>query len=495
MAFSQDGLKIAIGTSDGVAQLINIRDKKILQRYYWYSSTDKPIDLGITTTMDIDPNGSIIATAMGGSVPTAFHVFQNSDIFLWGVDNGELITSLKNGHDLDSGVMDVEFSNDGKRLLSGSADGLIIWNIENNYLEYRLYGQNVTSVRLNKNGELALLIGNNDIRLWDLKTRNLLKTIDIGYSNTGTLIQAMDVSPDGKTIIVGGLDTVRADPRTQVVDLKSGEIIKSFDPHGSVMQLRFTPDGHYALEAVGESPDTSTSVYLLDVISGKTINNFGQIGPFSMSPDGKSFYADGSIWDLFSGKEISKHSHGKIGIFSPTNKFVISSPDGISIEIWDPVSENIIHRYIDKSPLVNVIRISNDGRSALSIDKNDLVQWDINTGNVLQRYSGHTDPILAAWFNPDDSTIITGSEDNTLRLWDATNGNELRRERHLAPIYGAEFSPDNNVVVSSSQDGIINIWNMPSSINNLLNWVKVNRYIRELTCDEKINYQIDQNCK
>jgi hypothetical protein len=56
---------------------------------------------------------------------------------------------------------------------------------------------------------------------------------------------------------------------------------------------------------------------------------------------------------------------------------------------------------------------------------------------------GHTGAVNSAAFSPDGARIVTGSDDNTARIWDAETGAELvRLESHAGGVFSAAFSPD-----------------------------------------------------
>ncbi|HYG11619.1 MAG TPA: serine/threonine-protein kinase [Pyrinomonadaceae bacterium] len=63
---------------------------------------------------------------------------------------------------------------------------------------------------------------------------------------------------------------------------------------------------------------------------------------------------------------------------------------------------------------------------------------------------GHTKDVRVAAFSPDGRTLVTGSEDQSLKLWDAQTG----QLKHTLPDTGSEvtsvaFSPDGNVLVAA----------------------------------------------
>lgn len=43
--------------------------------------------------------------------------------------------------------------------------------------------------------------------------------------------------------------------------------------------------------------------------------------------------------------------------------------------------------------------------------------WGVESGECLQILEGHSDEIFSCAFNYDGDTIITGSKDNTCRIW------------------------------------------------------------------------------
>ncbi|MFN9548633.1 MAG: WD40 repeat domain-containing protein, partial [Cyanobacteriota bacterium] len=62
---------------------------------------------------------------------------------------------------------------------------------------------------------------------------------------------------------------------------------------------------------------------------------------------------------------------------------------------------------------------------------NTLRLWDAATGKPIgPPLQGHTNWVLSVAFSPDGRRIVSGSFDNTLRLWDATPASHLRLACH-----------------------------------------------------------------
>jgi WD40 repeat protein len=72
---------------------------------------------------------------------------------------------------------------------------------------------------------------------------------------------------------------------------------------------------------------------------------------------------------------------------------------------------------------------------------------------------GHKNSVVACAFSPDGRRIVSGSRDNTLRLWDAETGKELMTlEGHKNPVDACAFSPDGSRIVSGSWNNTLQLW-------------------------------------
>jgi WD40 repeat protein len=65
-------------------------------------------------------------------------------------------------------------------------------------------------------------------------------------------------------------------------------------------------------------------------------------------------------------------------------------------------------------------------------------------------------------FSPDGSRIVTGSSDQTARIWDAASAKEIAVLRgHEWTVFSAAFSPDGSRIVTASGDKTARIWDVP----------------------------------
>ena len=60
--------------------------------------------------------------------------------------------------------------------------------------------------------------------------------------------------------------------------------------------------------------------------------------------------------------------------------------------------------------------------------------------------------------SPDGKRIVTGSEDKTAKIWDATTGAEMLTLKVHANVDSVAFSPDGKRIATGNQDGTAIIW-------------------------------------
>jgi WD40 repeat protein/serine/threonine protein kinase len=72
---------------------------------------------------------------------------------------------------------------------------------------------------------------------------------------------------------------------------------------------------------------------------------------------------------------------------------------------------------------------------------------------------GHRGPVWCAAFSPDGRWLATGSDDTTLRFWDAATGREKgRRREHSGAVFAVAFAPSGKFLISGSGDGLFRLW-------------------------------------
>jgi WD40 repeat protein len=86
--------------------------------------------------------------------------------------------------------------------------------------------------------------------------------------------------------------------------------------------------------------------------------------------------------------------------------------------------------------------------------------------------------------------------DGDIILWDFDTAEELRRfSAHTELVSGLAFSPDGQIAFSVSLDGGLIEWRVADlPLDELIDWAYANRYVRELSCEEREQYRVEPLC-
>ena len=113
---------------------------------------------------------------------------------------------------------------------------------------------------------------------------------------------------------------------------------------------------------------------------------------------------------------------------------------------------------------------SSDGKRIVSGSGDETIRlWDAETGELVRPpLEGHQSFVWSVAFSPDGKRIVSGSRDKTIRLWDAETGELVRPplEGHQSFVSSVAFSPDGKRIVSESGDNTIRL----SAYNYLTNF-------------------------
>ena len=107
---------------------------------------------------------------------------------------------------------------------------------------------------------------------------------------------------------------------------------------------------------------------------------------------------------------------------------------------------------------------SPDGMEILSGSLDNTIKlWDKGSGKMLKSFEGHSNSVMSVAFSPDGQSILSGSSDKTIKLWDKGSGKMLKSfEGHKDSVRSVAFSPDGQSIISGSWDNTIKLWDKGS---------------------------------
>ena len=108
---------------------------------------------------------------------------------------------------------------------------------------------------------------------------------------------------------------------------------------------------------------------------------------------------------------------------------------------------------------VNTVVVSPDGKTIISgSDDRTIRIWDLNSQKLLRTLKGHTDWVYDIAISAD-SQIVSGSRDKTIKLW-RLSGQHRTLTGHTSYVNSVAISPDATKIVSGSYDKTVKLWNL-----------------------------------
>ncbi|MCI0683390.1 MAG: WD40 repeat domain-containing protein [Gemmataceae bacterium] len=276
---------------------------------------------GAVWSVAFSPDGKTLASGGGSRPPEGGP--GTGEVKLWDVRTGKSIVVIEERPGV---VACVAFSPDGKTLASFNGDGTVrLWDVVTgrNTKTFPANGQfpGMSCISFSPDGKTMAVGGGHakrqdggvtgEIRLWDLATGKLTATL-LGhpghgcFSNMFAVAFSVAFSPDGKTLVSGGAQTIE---RWEVA---TGKNLATFPQPSVVWRVALHPDGKTLawVEPWMDGPPKTPReqpIRLRDVASGKEIaalkGHQGSASCVAFSLDGRTLAsggADGKIhlWDI-----------------------------------------------------------------------------------------------------------------------------------------------------------------------------------------------------
>ena len=83
--------------------------------------------------------------------------------------------------------------------------------------------------------------------------------------------------------------------------------------------------------------------------------------------------------------------------------------------------------------------------------------WGVDMAGKLRTFDGHWEKILSVDFSPNGAQVLTGSADQTAKLWNVATGGEVRAFQYHS-VHSVCFSPDGTHVVTGGADQTARLW-------------------------------------
>jgi RNA polymerase sigma factor (sigma-70 family) len=361
-------------------------------------------------------------------------------------------------------IMYMSVSADGKRAVAASgnrANGDVkAFDLTTGKVQYTLdeKGTYIEAVALSPDGKTLATKRRHAVQFRDAATGQEQASVAYPTANPSTLTDWIAWSPDGARVAVAGAEA----KNVHLIDRAKGEVVKTFVHSNVVFAGAFSPDGKWLAAGGYDQDKTGYFVRLWDVETGKELRRFrsgGGVRCLTFSPDGGTLAIGGDsgrtvavrLYDPATGTERRSIPYPDASrivsvTFSPDGK-TLAAAGGTTTRLFDPATGReklkIDGKGID-------LRFTPDGKVIVGAVSGAIYKWDAATGKPLTPGGGDSS-VGQVEVTADGKRVVTRGVDGDAHVWDAKTGAHLKRFT-VAWQRGIGVSPDGKYVVWPVED-------------------------------------------
>lgn len=414
----------------------------------WSYDLSDPAEYNNFQCIDLSPDGTTVAA---GSTDHRIHILNSAD--------GKLLHRIEPWEGHSRTVKTVRFSPDGKLLASSGDDQVIcLWNTSGytKISSWIGHGKTVNGISWSSSGDkLFSASSDGTIKMWDRA-----KPFEVSFDVCNNGPWQLPVT--GRSFLAAPC----SDSTLVMYDAGTGEPVRNFGKHSGLC-ADFSRDGK---ALVTSSFDGVVRVWNTE--SGRQEHMFkahtGRVDGVAFRQSAGQVLSVGDttlrIWDIKRGKPVAVIPFPK-NVFrislnpEQTHAWISSGNEIRSINLRTLKEE----RMLSCQGGVLAMDISRDGKQLAAFCGNTVEVWDLEKFTRKWTLKGHEQSGYGIGFSHDGHYLISGSYDQTFKLWNLDNGRcTLTFHGYTDTIYSARILSENELVVASS-NGIIRYYNFSPS--------------------------------
>ncbi|XP_057970053.1 protein TORMOZ EMBRYO DEFECTIVE [Malania oleifera] len=423
---------------------------------------------------------AVTALALSPDDKLLFSASHSRQIRVWDLSSLKCLRSWK-GH--DGPVMGMACDASGGLLATAGADRkVLVWDVDGGFCTHYFKGHKgvVASIIFHSDpNRLILFSGSDDatIRVWDLQTKKCVATLERHFS----AVTSMAVSEDGRTLISAGRDKI-----VNLWDLHDYACKMTVPTYEVLEAVCVVRSGTSLASCLGSCKSQSGKKRIgSPPISFVTVGERGIVRIWNSEGAVCLFEQQCSDVTVNSQKDDSKRGFTAAvllpldqGLLCATadQHFLFYSP---AIYSEEKLKLNLSKRFIGYNEQIVDMKFLGDGEEFLAVATNhEQVQvYDLASMSCSYVLAGHTDIVLCLDTCVSSSgrkLIVTGSKDNSVRLWDMENrscigvgvftqkvGVGVGGEDDQRGVGAVAFSKkQRNFFVSGSRDLMLKVWSL-----------------------------------
>ncbi|KAG2365167.1 hypothetical protein BDR07DRAFT_698407 [Suillus spraguei] len=291
-----------------------------------------------------------------------------------------------------------------------------------------------------------------------------------GHENS---MRAVAVFPDQRRMV-----TASTDKTLRLWDLKTGDVLKKMEGHSDwVWGLAVSRDGQLIA-----SGDWGGEIIIWHGETGESLTqpikaHSNYINSLDFSPDG-TVLASGSfnktkLWNTKTWQEqadpIGCGDRVDCVRYSPSGE-LLAIATSLNIQIYNSGTRKRVASFKAHTDYNWSLAWTPDGTRLLTCgydSDHTIREWDTSTWEqVGDPWQGHSNSIFDITFNPAGTLLASASDDNHVRLWQLSDRRTVATFRHSSRVICVTFSVDGKRIFSGGADKMILEWAVPDDINS-----------------------------
>lgn len=306
-----------------------------------------------------------------------------------------------------------------------------------------------TSLAFSMDDKLVAIGLKDQIQLMDVSSKSVTKTI---ATNSGQ-VRSIAFSSDGKLMAAGSYQKIT------LFNAQTFERIAERKGHrGYVNSVAFSNDSQRFATA---SDDETAKIWSVDKDEAEvTLKGHSYpVNGVAWSPDSQSVATAAGddtrptkpgqdrLWDAKSGQLLQSfdfHLKASTGaVFTLDGKYLLTSSVDERVNVYNLAEQKPKGFFGGHSRPTNAVVVHPDGKTAISISggravgKNELCAWEFETGEVIAMTEAHNNKCLSLALSHDGHIVVTGGQDRTVALWNASFASGNTETAETKPVAAA----------------------------------------------------------